>query len=117
MVNKQQIIKKFKGVNQFKSTFLNYKTNKDIKEEFKQNILNSFVDEKGNKLKEEDFYKHLEEDNKTFSFKNISIFKNFRSKMEILNKLPYDIKTNTIKEYDNIKGNWFKTELCLYELI
>ena len=35
----------------------------------------------------------------------------------IKNGLTYDIITTKIKDYDKIKGNWFKTELSLYEII
>lgn len=31
--------------------------------------------------------------------------------------LPYNVTTTKIKEYDKLNGDWFKTDIALYEVV
>jgi len=116
-MNKTQILKRFKNTNSIKKTILNYKSDSEIKDDYIQQIKEQFISNETDKpITDKEIKEHLKEDDKGFSFFNTFVFKNRSAKESIINRLTSDIKTTSIKEYDKIKGNWFKTEFAKYEL-
>ena len=117
-MNKTQILKKFKESNNIKRIMLNYKSNEQIKQEFINNIKTDLKNIQTNEpISDTDIKQNLKEDKKSFSFGNVSVFKNFNQKVSFINSLSYDITTTKIKDYDKTnKGEWFKTEYAIYEL-
>jgi hypothetical protein len=106
-MNKKDLLKSFKAQNQIKRTILNFKSLQQQKEDLILNLMES------NHLNKEFVESNLKETPKTFEFFNLVILKGADKQTETLNKLPFDIKTTSIKEYGQ---NWFKTDFALYEL-
>ena len=67
------------------------------------------------KFKKATFKKSFIEGEKLAFYTNF--FKDFDSKPAIQKGLTFDLSPKSIKDYDRINGDWFKTNLCFYEFI
>ena len=114
--NKTTILKKFKGLNTIKKTILNYRTNEEIKKDFIISLKNKFIDSNTLKpLNDNDIKLWFKETETLFIFNQVWVFKNKNNKTELVKNLSYDVNLTTIKDYDKIKGEWFKTNFAKYE--
>ena len=117
-MNKSQILKIFKDSNSIKKTILNFKTDSEIKKEMIVYIKDNYKSNITNKsITETEIRKHLKETAKLFLFGSIWKFKNNSEQETTIKNLSYDITGTSIKKYDKIKGNWFKTNFAKYEII
>ncbi|MHA1478389.1 MAG: hypothetical protein ACTSPU_09350 [Promethearchaeota archaeon] len=116
-MNKSQILKIFKNSNSIKKTILKFKTDSEIKKEMIIYIKDNYKSNITNKpITETEIKEHLKETDKLFLFRSIWKFKNDSEQETTIKNLSYDIKTTSIKQYDKLKGNWFKTDFAKYEI-
>lgn len=102
-MNKKQIEQKFKQHNKIEWTRKNWKSNEQLKQELKDCL-------KQNGINPDE----LQEDNKTFFYGQHVFFKTIGEKVQIINKLPFDVKGKNIIKYGD---DFIETERSYFKLI
>ncbi len=115
-MNKTQILKIFKNSRNIKQTRFNYKSNAEIKKEFIANIKANITMQDGSKIPQHIFDSTFKQKKDSFEFGQHFVLKNKLKRVNFINKLTWDIKTTSIKDYDKVNGRWFKTSMALYEI-